>query len=81
MDHVLEPELHVIAQIVEAEFVVRTVGDVGEIRVAPLERAGLGLVDAPDGEPQVLVHVTHPLRIAAGEVRIHGDEMRALSRK
>ena len=34
VDHVLQPELHVVAQIVEAELVVGAVGDVAAIGLA-----------------------------------------------
>ena len=48
---------------------------------SPLERARLGVVEAADGEPEVAVHVPHPLRVAAGEVRVHRHEMRAAARQ
>ena len=70
---------HVVAQVVEAELVVRAVGDVGEVRRAALGRAGLGVVETPDGEAEVVVEVPHPLRVAAGEVRVDRHEVRALS--
>ncbi len=36
LDHVLQPVLHVVAQVVEAEFVVGAVGDVGGVGLAAL---------------------------------------------
>ena len=69
---------HVVAQVVEAELVVRAVRDVGEVRGAALGRSRLGVVEAADGEAEVVVEVPHPLRVAAGEVRVHRDEVRAL---
>ena len=77
----LERRHHVVAQVVEAELVVRAVRDVGEVRGAALRRARLGVVEAADGEAEVAVQVPHPLRVAAGEVRVHRDEVRALARQ
>ena len=70
---------HVVAQVVEAELVVRAVRDVGAVRGAALGRARLGVVEAADGEAEVAVEVPHPLRVAAGEVRVHRHEVRALA--
>ena len=76
LDHVLEPVLHVVAQIVEAELVVGAVGDV----------AGIGLLallvvepvdDDADGEAEELVDLAHPFGVAAGEVVVDGDDVDA----
>ncbi len=73
----VERDDHVVAQVIEAEFVVGAVRDVREIRGAPLRRPGLGVVDAADGESQVREQMPHPLRIAACQIRVHRDEVRA----
>ena len=52
---------HVVAQVVEAELVVRTVRDVAEIGVATLFGARLGVVDTADRQAEIVVDVTHPL--------------------
>ena len=70
---------HVVAQVVEAELVVRAVRDVREVRGAALGRSRLRVVEARDREAEIVVEVPHPLRVAAGEVRVHRDEMRALA--
>jgi hypothetical protein len=71
-------KLHVVAQVVEAEFVVGSVGDVGRIG-----RAALVVVqvvdDDADGEPQELVNLAHPLGIALGQVVVHRDHMHAVA--
>ena len=77
----LERRHHVVAQVVEAELVVRAVGDVGAIRVLALLRPRLAVVEAADGQAEVAVQVPHPLRVAAGQVRVHRDEMRAATRQ
>src|SRR5678815_962995 len=48
---------HVVAQIVEAELVVRPVGDVALVCRSSLERAGLSVIDAPDSEAEILVYM------------------------
>ena len=48
------------------------------VRRATLGRARLGVVETADGEAEVAVQVPHPLRVAAGEVRVDRDEVRAL---
>ena len=80
LDHLIQLVLHVVAQVVEAEFVVGAVGDVAGI-------GGLaGFVvdavnDAADAETEEAVDLPHPLRIAAGEVVVDGDDMHALAGK
>ena len=69
---------HVVAQVIEAELVVRSVGDVRVVGGAALGRARLGVVEARDREPEVGVQVPHPLRVAAGEVRVDRHQVRAL---
>ena len=76
LHHVLEPVLHVVAQIVEAELVVGAVGDVARI-------GGLALLvvepvhDHADGEPEEAVDLAHPFGVALGEVVVDGHDMHA----
>ena len=68
----------VVAQVVEAELAVRSVRYVAGVLGAAL----LGVhrvLDAADGEPEVLVEVAHPRRVAAGEVVVHGDKLDVLA--
>lgn len=78
LDHVLEPVLHVVAQIVETVFVVGAVGDVAGIR-----RLALGIVETMDdhagGEAEERVDLAHPAGVAAGEVVVDGDDVDALA--
>ena len=78
LDHVLEPVLHVVAQIVEAVFVVGAVGD-----VAGIGRLALGIVEAVDdhagGQAEEAVDLAHPAGVAAGEVIVDGDDVDALA--
>ena len=78
LDHVLQRVLHVVAQIVEAEFVVGAVGD-----VAGIGRLALGVVEAVDddagGHAEEAVDLAHPFGVALGEVVVDGDDMDALA--
>ena len=60
-------ELHVVAQVVEAQLVVRGVGDVGGIGLAALSFA-LVVDDDAHRKPEEAMHLTHPLRVAPGQV-------------
>jgi hypothetical protein len=78
LDHVLQAVLHVVAQIVEAVFVVSAVGD-----VAGVGRLALGVVEAvhdhAGGHAQEGIDLTHPGGVAAGEVVVDGNDMNAAS--
>ena len=63
LNHVVERELHVVAQIIEAQFVVGRISDVAAIGGAPFVVVQPVLDDA-DGEPQEIVDRPHPVRIA-----------------
>ncbi len=76
LDHVGELELHVVAQVVEAELVVGAVGDVGGVGVAAL-RVGKVVDDDADGEAEEAVDLAHPLGVALGEVVVDGDDVDA----
>ena len=77
---VLEPPLHVVAKVVEAELVVRAVGYVG--RVGLLLRPVV-LVRADDSRRQAEVGVdgAHPGGVASGEVVVDGDDVDTLARQ
>src|SRR5659263_590468 len=76
LDHVLHPELHVVPEVVEAELVVRPVGD-----VAPVGRLALRVVHPVDddahGHPEKAVKLPHPVGVAPGEVVVHRHEVDA----
>ena len=80
LDHAADVRLQIVAQIIEAEFVVGGVGDVAVIRFA------LGVVvhagnDHAHGEAEEAMHFAHPFRVAAGKVIVDGDDVNALSCK
>ncbi len=75
---ILDLELHVVAQVVEAELVVGAVGDVGAVGFAALLVAEV-VDDDADGEAEELVDLAHPLGVALGEVVVDGDDVHAVA--
>ncbi len=73
---VLDVELHVVAQVVEAELVVGAVGDVGGVGGAALVVVEI-VDDDADGEAEELVDLAHPLGVALGQVVVDGDDVDA----
>ena len=69
---------HVVAQVVEAELVVRAVGDVAGV-VSPFERRLLAVArdHQPDAEAEEVVDPTHPFGVEPSEVVVHGDDAHA----
>ena len=77
LDPLLQVAHHVVAQVVEAEFVVGPVGDVALIGRAALGGGRLRVVDAPHRQAEPLEEMAHPLRVTSRQVVVHRDEMRA----
>ena len=71
---------HVVAQIVEPEFVVGAVGDVGAIG-----GAAFGIIeivdDNADFEAQRSIERAHPFGVAASEIIVYGDDVDAAARE
>ena len=78
LHEVREVELHVVAQVVEPEFVVRPIGDVAPIGHLPLGVGQLVLNHA-DRHAEEPVDPAHPLRVAARQVVVDGDDVYALA--
>ena len=78
LNHLVQLVFHVVAEVVEAEFVVGAVGDVGGIGLRPL-----GVVEAVDDhadrQAEEIVDPAHVLGIAAGEIIVDGDDMDAVA--
>lgn len=72
--------LHVVAKVVEAEFVVRAVGDVGGVGGA-LVFGVLLREDLADRKAQPVVEAAHPVRVAARQVVVHRHDVAALARQ
>jgi hypothetical protein len=69
---------HVVAQIVEAELVVRAVSHVGGVRGLLGLLRHLRQVDA-DGQAEEGVEAPHPLGVAPRQVVVDGDDVNALA--
>ena len=78
LDHAVERELHVVAQVVEAQLVVGRIGDVAGILGAPGDIVEAGHDDA-HSEAQETVDPPHPLGIAPGEIVVDRDDVDALA--
>ena len=78
LDHLRHVILHIVAEIVEPELVVRAVGDVGGVGLAALLVVE-PVHDDADGQAEELVDLAHPLGVAAGEVIVDGDDVNAFA--
>ena len=67
-------ELHVVAQIVEPELVVRPVGDVRGVGLAALDVVE-SVDDHPDAHSEPAVDPAHPLGVALGQIVVDGDHV------
>ncbi len=76
--HLVERVFHVVAQIVEAELVVRAIGDVAGIGRAPRHVVEPGH-DHPDAHAEELVDRAHPLGVAPRQIIVHRDDVDALA--
>ncbi len=70
--------LHVVAQIIEAELVVRRIGDVAGIGVAAL-LVGEAVDDNACGHAEEAVDAAHHAGVALGEVIVDGDHVHTLA--
>ncbi len=77
LDAILQAELHVVAQIVEAVLVVGAVGDVAGVALAALLVVQI-VHDNADRHAQELVDPAHPLGVALGQIIVDGDDVHAL---
>ena len=78
LHHVRQPKRHIVAQIVEAEFVVGAIGHIGGIGRAALV-VGQSRHDAAHRQAQQLVDGAHPGGITARQIVIHRDDVNALA--
>ncbi len=78
LDAVVQGERHVVAEVVEAELVVRAVRDVGVVGASPGSGVHLGQ-DRPDLEAQEVVDPAHLLGLELRQVVVHRDDVDALA--
>ena len=77
---VLDVELHVVAQVVEAELVVLAVGDVGAVGDLAL-LVGHAVNDDADRQTEEIVDAPHPFGVAPGQVIVDGHDVHAAARQ
>ena len=65
---------HVVTKVIEAVFVVGSIGDICRVRglLVPMWHAR---IDDPDRQTQPVVDLTHPGGVTLGEVVVDGDDM------
>ena len=80
LHHLAKFVLHIIAQIIEAEFIVGAVGDVGRVCLPTLVIVE-PVHDDAHAHAQKLVDAPHPFRIATGQVIVDCDDVNALARE
>ena len=78
LHQVLLADDHVVPQVVEAQLVVGTVGDVAGVGLAALVRLHV-MDDQTHRQPQEAVNLAHPLAVAAGQVIVDGHHVHALA--
>ena len=78
LHELLDIELHVVAEIIEAELVVGAVSDVACVRRLSLRITHVMLYDS-NGHSEESIDAPHPLRVSSGEVVIDGDDVDALA--
>ncbi len=79
LHHFLGRTHHIIPQIIEAEFIIRTVGNIAMVSIAALLRVRAVFVNTIDGEQQELHNRANPFRIPPREVVVHRHYVYALS--
>ena len=80
LDVILDIELHVVAQVVEAELVVLAVSDIGAIGDLAL-LIGHAVDDDADRQAEEIVNSPHPFGIAPRQVVVDGDDVHTASRQ
>ncbi|MNL69315.1 hypothetical protein D3C87_1941630 [compost metagenome] len=79
LDHLGDVEPQIVAEVVEAELVVRAIGDVAAVSLAARAVVHTRKNDA-DRKAEEAMNPADLLRIAGGEVVVDGDDVNALSR-
>ena len=74
LDHLVEAEFHIVAQVIKAEFVIGAVSDIACVCFPPFVIAQVS-DDASGSEAQKFVDLSHPFRVPAGEVIVDGYDV------
>ena len=76
LHHVFDPPCHVVTQVVEADLVVRHIGDVGFVGRAAGGRVHV-VLDHADRQAEESVERRHPLGVTLGKVIVDRDDVNA----
>ena len=76
---VFRADSHIVTQVVEAEFVVRTESDVGKISLAACVGVGLVSVDAIHAQAVEHIERAHPFGVTFCQIVVHGYYVHAVS--
>ena len=76
--HLVLADDHVVAQVVEAEFVIRAVRNIGIIGAAALFIRQV-VDDKADGQSQELINLTHFFAVACGQIVVDRDDVDAFA--
>ena len=79
--HFLRTVYHVIAEIIETEFVVGTVNNIGIVGIAPGIAVGFVFVDAIHPQAEELEQRSVPFTIPAGQVIVHRNDVNPFTRQ
>ena len=79
LHHFFGRHTHIVAQVVEAEFAVRTESDVAIIGSAAFFGIGLCFVDTSHADAVEHVERSHPFRVALGKVVVHGHHVHTVA--
>ena len=78
LDQRLDVELHVVAKIIEAELVIRTVGYVAGVGLFTFDVVHI-VLDNTDRQAEELVDLAHPLSVACCEIIVDRNDVNAAS--
>ena len=78
LDHVFGALRHVVTQIIETEFIIRSVRNIGVVLLAAFFRL-LSNQHAAHGESQEVVDASHQIRLVLRQIIVHGHNVNALT--
>ena len=76
--HLRQLVFHIVAQIVEAELVIRAVGDVAGVGGGAILVRNV-VDDDSDAHAEEVIYLPHPFGVALGEIVVDGDDMHAFA--
>ena len=78
LDHIFWTLRHVVTQVIKAEFIIRSVRNIGVVLLAAFFRL-LSNQHAAHGESQEVVDASHQIRLVLRQIIVHGHNVNALT--